>query len=275
MYKKLIFLLIMIVNTCVSAQEMQVFAINGRAEMENKGKWTTLVKGQPLNLSDRVRTSQRGSLTILDNERRKIYAVQSEEGGTVEALVATQRARAKSLTREAFAEVKKSLFGKQDDRYATRGGVTYRGNNNDEMLACWLAANIDSRYEILNSQYTVALHAMDPVHHKAVRTVAVGESVELLVVNESDDALYVGIIDVDADSVWSAVSTECELLPPHSAVVLPYPIEFFEPRGTDHLLLIASAEPFNLPRALELYNTGYRDSGVGTFGAAQISISIK
>lgn len=273
--KRITFLLCWLLCLCASAQELQVFSINGTAELEKKGQWVALVKGQSLADDDHVRTSKNGTLTILDNSYRKIYAVQSEKGGTVGNLIGPQRHKAKSMTKEAFAEVTKSMFGKQDDRYSTRGGVTYRGDNTDELLAAWLASNINFQYSIPNSQYTISIQAVDPIRHTAVHEVHVGESVDILMVNESDEALYVGLIDIDADGVWSAVSPSCELLPPHSAVLLLYPIEFFEPRGTDHLLLVGHPEPFNLHRVVELYRSGYRDGGEGQFGAAVIAIDIR
>ncbi|MBR6318917.1 MAG: hypothetical protein IKR50_00565 [Prevotella sp.] len=259
----------------ISAQELTVFAINGSAERLQGKDWKSLVKGQPLQGSDRVRTSPQGSLTLLDNERRKVYAVQSAQGGTVEALVGTQRARAKSMTAEAFAEVKKAMFSQPDDRYATRGGVTYRGGNADEQLAAWLDAHITSSFNIQNSSFTVALHATDPATHKAVRSVGVGGTVELLVVNESDEALHVSVLDVDAEGVWSAVSEGCELMPPHAAVVLPYPIEFFEPRGTDHLLLVAYPEVFDPQRVVALRDNTTVDGKTVEAGAAVIKIEIR
>ncbi|MBR3633958.1 MAG: hypothetical protein IKN51_05430 [Bacteroidaceae bacterium] len=275
MYKRLVFLLVTLLSLKISAQELTVFAINGSAERLQGKDWKSLVKGQPLQGSDRVRTSPQGSLTLLDNERRKVYAVQSAQGGTVEALVGTQRARAKSMTAEAFAEVKKAMFSQPDDRYATRGGVTYRGGNADEQLAAWLDAHITSSFNIQNSSFTVALHATDPATHKAVRSVGVGGTVELLVVNESDEALHVSVLDVDAEGVWSAVSEGCELMPPHAAVVLPYPIEFFEPRGTDHLLLVAYPEVFDPQRVVALRDNTTVDGKTVEAGAAVIKIEIR
>ena len=275
MYKRLVFLLAALWSLHISAQELTVFAINGSAERLQGQDWKALVKGQPLQGSDRVRTSPQGSLTLLDNERRKVYAVQSAQGGTVEALVGTQRARAKSLTAEAFDEMKKAMFSQPDERYATRGGVTYRGGNADEQLAAWLDAHITSSFKIQNSSFTVALHATDPATHKAVRSVGVGGTVELLVVNESDEALYVTVLDVDAEGVWSAVSEGCELMPPHSAVVLPYPVEFFEPRGTDHLLLVAYPEAFDPQRVVALRGSTTVDGKTVEAGASVIKMEIR
>lgn len=261
--------------TTKAQEEYQVFSINGTAQRLDGKQWKTLVKAQPLTGDDQVRTSKNGTLTILDNNRRKIYAVQSEKGGKVETLTATQRARAKSLTQEAFTEVTKAMFGKQDERYATRGGVTYRGDNADEQVAAWLKASVNAKFNIRHSSFTVALHALNPVTHKTVRSVQVGETVELMVVNESDEALYVGVIDIDAESVWSAVSPNCELMPPHSTVILPYPIEFYEPRGTDHLLLVAYTEMYDPVRVVELYRSDKELDGTADVGAAVTAIEIR
>lgn len=265
----------LLIGSCVSAQDYQVFSINGTAERFDGNQWKTLVKAQALTGSDQIRTSRNGSVTVLDNKLRKIYAVQSVKGGKVETLTATQRARTKSLTKEAFAEVIKSMFGKQEDGYSTRGGVTYRGGNADELLAVWLNANIDDKYHISNSSFNIALHAINPISYKSVQSVRVGDNVELLVVNESDDALFVGVLDIDATGVWSAVSDGCELIPPHSSIVLPYPVEFFEPRGTDHLLLLAYTELFDPKRVVELRGkTTVGETSVKA-SAAQIEINIK
>lgn len=275
MHKKIFLLVLFLMALSVMAQNLQVFAINGGAERLEGKDWKTLVKGQPLEGSDRVRTTPHGSLTLLDNERRKVYAVQSNKGGTVEALVGTQRARAKSLTAEAFAEVKRSMFSQQGDRYNTRGGVTYRGGNTDELLAAWIDQHVTSSYNIQRPTFAVKLHITDPITHKSVDNVNVGGTVELTAENESDEVLYVGVIDIDAEGTWSAVSEGCELLPPHSAVTLPYPVEFFEPRGTDHLLLVAYPEPFDLQRVVALRDSSTADGKNVKAGAARTVIKIK
>lgn len=273
--KKILFILFFQLSLCVTAQEYKVFSINGIAERLEGKQWKVLVKAQPLTATDQIRTSQNGSVTILDNKLRKIYAVQSIKGGKVETLTATQRARAKSLTQEAFTEVTKSMFGKQDEQYNTRGGVTYRGGNADEQLANWLKVNVDTKFNIHNSKYIIAIHAMNPATHKAVSSVQIGEMVELMVVNESDEALYVSVLDIDAEGVWNAISDGCELIPPHSTVMLPYPVEFFEPRGTDHLLLLAYAEMFEPKRIVELREITSTNGPTVEASAAQIEINIK
>ena len=83
------------------------------------------------------------------------------------------------------------------------------------------------------------------------------------------------VLDVDAEGVWSAVSEGCELMPPHSAVVLPYPIEFFEPRGTDHLLLVAYPEAFDPQRVVALRGSTTVDGKTVEAGAAVIKIEIR
>lgn len=251
-----------------------MFSINGKAERLDGKQWKPLMKAQPLTDNDLIRTSPNGSVTILDNNRRKVYAVQSKNGGKVETLTSTQRAHAKSLTQEAFVEVTKSMFVKQDKQYKTRGGVTYRGGNSDELLAAWLNVNIDTEFKIHNNAFTIAIHSMNPATHKAVRKVQIGETVELLVVNESDEALYVGVLDVDAEGVWTNVAEGCELMPPHSSVVLPYPVEFYEPIGTDHLILLAYPEIFDPKRVVELRGTTTANGTTVEASAAQIEIKI-
>lgn len=274
--KRLVFTLMLLFGAYAMAQEYQVFSINGTAERLDGKQWKPLVKAQPLTNSDQVRTSKNGSLTILDNSHRKIYAVQSANGGKVETLVATQRSHAKSMTKEAFAEVTKDMFGKQPEGQTTRGGVTYRGDNTEDMLAAWLNDNISQEFKIQNSTHTVELSTINPATQKEVSSVRVGESVDVMVKNESDEALFVGIIDIDAEGEWTAVSPDCELVPPHSSVKLSYAVEFFEPLGTDHLLLLAYNELFNLYRVVELYkHATMQPSSAIPVGTDMIAVEIR
>ena len=272
--KKTIFMLVLLATMYATAQELQVYSINGTAERQVGAQWKSLVLGEILKGNDRVRTSARGSITLLDIKRRKVYAVQSEEGGRLESLVGSQRAKAQSLSREAFAEVVKSIFTRQDNRFATRGGVTYRGGNADEMIAAWLRQNLSKDFKVAHSEYRVSLQLLEPFTNKKLDNIKINGRAEVLAANESSDALYVNLIDVDAKGNWSAMGFDNQLIPPHSAVLLSHPIEFFEPRGTDHIILIAYPEEFNIERIIELYHTS-TEKATSEVGVAVQTITIE
>lgn len=268
------------------AQHLFVMSINGTAEIKIKDRWTLLVKAQALNDEDVIRTSKYGSVTILDKERGKQYAVQSVSGAKVKDLLATQKSSVKRFANEVVEFLSDILFNtKEKERkdYQTTGGVTYRSDNADEMIAAWLKNNLNDSLIIGNSAYDVALQVMDPFTYQAIHDIKAGDYAELMVVNDSDIPLYVNVIDVDSEGQWSVVIPKDEaemmttlLIPPHSRVILPYPISFYEPKGVDHLILLAYPMPFNLQRVIALYQSDNVDVLLSAHvGGAICQITIK
>lgn len=251
------------------AQHLFVMQINGTAELKKKS-WVPLVKAQALNDEDFIRTSKYGSVIILDNERGKEYAVQSVTGAKVQDLLATQKSSVKRFASEVIGVLSDILFKKKEKErevFKTTGGVTYRSDNADEIIASWLKNNVNDHLEVVNSTYEVSLQVIDPFTYQSIREIEVGNHAELLVMNDNDIPLYVNVIDVDAEDQWSVVIPKDEtemmttlLIPPHASVILPYPIDFFEPKGVDHLILLAYPMPFNLQRVIALYQAGNVDT---------------
>lgn len=268
------------------AQHLFVMSVNGTAEIKKKDHWVPLIKAQALNDEDVIRTSKYGSVTILDKERGKQYAVQSVSGAKVKELLATQKSSVKRFANEVVEFLSDILFNtKEKERkdYQTTGGVTYRSDNADEMIASWLKNNLNDRLEVGSSAYPVSLQVIDPFTYQVIREIKAGDHAELMVMNDSDIPLYVNVIDVDFEGQWSAVIPKDEtemmttlLIPPHARVFLPFPISFFEPKGVDHLILLAYPMPFNLQRVIALYQAGNVDVSLSAqVGGAVFPITIK
>ena len=268
------------------AQHLFVMGINGTGEIRKKDHWVSLIKAQELNEEDVIRTSKYGSVTILDKERGKEYAVQSVDGAKVKELIATQKSSVKRFAKEIVEVLSDILFntkGKERKAYETSGGVTYRSDNADERIASWLKNNLNNRLEIGNSAYEVSLQIMDPFTYQSIRETKVDDYAELMVMNDSGIPLYVNVIDVDAEGRWSVVIPKDEtemmstlLIPPYASVILPYPISFSEPKGVDHLILLAYPMPFNLHRVVALYQADNVDLSLSAeVGGAVCPISIK
>ena len=270
----------------LSAQHLFVMGINGTAEINKKGEWVSLVKAQALFDNDIIRTSRFGNITILDNERGKVYSVQSETGAQVQNLIATQKSSVKRIFKETIEVISDILFSKKDkatDNYQTTGGVTYRSDNADEMIAAWLKNNLNDKYEINNSSFDFTLQVVDKYLNIPIQEIQAGDYANLLVSNNNDIPLYVNIIDIDGNQEWTAVIPKDEvemmsslLIPPHASVILPYSIQFFEPVGTDQMILLAYPLPFNIQRIINLYRSGNVDTTTSAkVGGTIISISIK
>ena len=84
--------------------------------------------------------------------------------------------------------------------------------------------------------------------------VYIGKEAYFRVSNTSNVDLYVNIIDINAEGelydcmpVDEGMTLSHLLIPANSTIDLKdYPISFAEPAGTDHLLLLAYPEPFDL-----------------------------
>lgn len=286
MRKSFITFVLLCIAITISAQHLYVLNINGKAELKKNGKWVPLIKAQPLYDNNVIRTSKFGSVTILDTDRDKEYAVQSESGATVQALLSTQKFSVKRFAKE-IVEVLSNIFTYSNDNerknYETTGGVTYRSDNADEAIASWLKKNLNENLEVGNSAYSVSLQVMDPFTYQVIREIKVGDHADLMVMNDSDIPLYVNVVDVDSEGQWSVVIPKDEtemmvtlLIPPHASVILPYPVHFFEPKGIDHLILLAYPMPFNLQRVIALCQSGNVDVSLSAeVGGAVRPISIK
>lgn len=279
-------LVLLCIAISISAQHLYVLNINGKAELKKNGEWVSLIKAQPLYDDNVIRTSKFGSVTILDKDRNKEYAVQSESGATVQALLSTQKSSVKRFTKEVVEVLSDILFSSKDNErknYQTTGGVTYRSDNADEAIAAWLKNSLNDQYEVAGSSYHVSLEVIDSYTYQTIREIKAGDHADLMVMNDSDIPLYVNVVDVDAEGRWSVVIPKDEtemmttlLMPPHASVILPDPINFFEPKGIDHLILLAYPMPFNLQRVIALCQAGNVDVSLfAEVGGAVKSISIK
>ena len=135
----------------------------------------------------------------------------------------------------------------------------------------------------LLSKLFFTLQAVDTYQNLPIKEIKAGEYANLLVSNNNDIPLYVNVIDIDGNLEWTAVIPKDEvemmsslLIPPHASVILPYPIQFFEPVGTDQLILLAYPMPFNVQRIINLYRSGNVDTTISAkVGGTIMSISIK
>ncbi len=245
--------------------KLYVYDLNGTAECQRNKEWTSLYKTAELQESDVVRTQQYSSMVILDDSRKKLYSVQSSEPVTVKQLI-NQDENSVSLLKEAFAGIFSSMSkenSKSVEHYQQRGGVTYRGDNEDRAVAMALTNICGSDLRAINnfqSGYPMELRLVNVANSAYTQEVAVGTVLVAEIENRSNKALYVNLLDIDVEgnkTILFPIDEELNMLhlvvPAYSTVRFNgYPIVIYEPEGVDHIIAVAYPQPFNMQRVLDM-----------------------
>ena len=250
------FVLLLLVYSSFAAAQYYVYIVNGDAILQRKGQQLPLYTSTELFEEDIIQTSEYGNVVILDRYKNKTYSIQTSEPKPLKQLIASSQSNSRSLAGEFIEGLYNKLFGKSDRDeaiYKTQGGVTYRGEADDEVVAAALNAHSTSGYAI--SMTLLDLNTLQPVEQ-----VRENQIVILQINNLSDTPLYVNVIDIEANNNATALfsTEEVEMImnfyiPPLSNVRLSnYPITFAPAYTADRLILVAYPMPFDLAHVLSI-----------------------
>ena len=246
----------LLVYSAFAAAQYYVYIVNGDAILQRKGQQLPLYTSTELFEEDIIQTSEYGNVVILDRYKNKTYSIQSSEPKPLRQLIVSSQSKSRSLAGEFIEGLYNKLFGKSDRDeaiYKTQGGVTYRGDPDDEIVAAALNAQGKSAYAI--SMTLLDLHTLQPVEQLRENQIVI-----LQINNLSDTPLYVNVIDIDANNKATALFSTDEVemimnlyIPPLSNVRLSnYPITFAPAYTADRLILVAYPMPFDLAHVLSI-----------------------
>lgn len=285
--RKLLILLLLI-YTCHSYAAWHVFSVNGDVKRHTTQGWKSLIKGDELFPTDRIRMEQYASLSIIDNQSKKIYSVQSSKEAKLGDLIQQAKSASPSNIARYWKIVQNIMHNQNTEEFNGSAGVNYRDANADKTIASLLRRQLIgtswSAIPSLHTDYALELHVISTEDGELSETVREGERVRLLVSNHSDMALFVAIMDVDAGGIPQVIlphdmpdMISHTLIPAYSTVMLPELVSF-APAGIDHLYLIAYDEPFDMQQVLTLIQTpetGSQAPSSVKLGSARLSLSIK
>lgn len=259
--KKFLILALLAFCQLVGAQNLYVYNVIGKASWLVGTAWKPLTKRTALKQTDKVRVEANSSLSIIDKQNNKVYAFKQTQGAqVVGALVQQVSGNSSSLSSKFFSHAVASLFGGSSDKVShNAAGCTYRGVSVEGDIARTLVykEKNSSLVQINNAQtdYSVTFDLIDPALDSAISSpVYIGREVFFRIHNNSKKDLYVNIIDVDDDGKLSdclpvddGLTMSHLLIPAESVIDLSnYPVTFVAPQGTDHLILVAYDEPFDV-----------------------------
>ena len=254
--KKLILFLAVALSAISAGAQNFIYEMTGEVTVWHDGKWMNAYKTMQLSPEDSIRTAEFSSVVVLDRTSDRIYSFQSVCPAALADLAASQKPKTRRLLAEVAQGLLNALFTRNDrsmSAYDGVSGVSYRGEDEDRMVAAALAAG-------QKSSASVSFRILDCRTMKPTDVVQVGEEAVVEVINHADTPLYFNIIDTDSSGNSAPVLPFDELqtmlhlyIPPMSVVGLEeYPIGFYEPCGVDRLTLVASVFPFDLQNVIDM-----------------------
>lgn len=255
MRRIIIFIVAILLSTNLSAQ-CYVYETTGQVLVKLDSDWTQAYKTMQVQQSTLIKTDRYASIVILDRNNDMLYSFQSTTPQTLESLIKSQNKNSNSLLKEVSQELYNAMFKsnkKSMDAYSYTSGITYRDENVDRYVAQALA------YSMSNSD-AVSLRIVNMESDVAVSCVKIGELGVVEVTNNTGENLYVNVIDIDSVGNISPIFPMDEYqtmthlyVPLHSVVRLSgFPIEFYEPRGVDTLVLVAYNKPYNIVNVVNM-----------------------
>lgn len=257
--KKYIMAALLALCEVAGAQNLIVYNVTGSAEKQEGAAWKALTRRQVLQEGDVVRVGENSALSILDKGTSKVYALKQGSAQKVAALIAGIKENQNSASGKYFDHMVGSLFnGNSSATSHNAAGCSYRGasieNDMARTLAFKQANNALAGISNATTDYQVNFDVIDRQSGSIIKDAYIGKEAFFRVTNSSEVDLYVNIIDVNQEGelydclpIDEGMTASHLLIPAQSTVDLrDYPIAFSEPAGTDHLLLLAYPEPFDL-----------------------------
>ena len=279
MNRRSICLALFCMATMLLHAKLYVYNITGSAQMKRAGEWSDLYKTCQLTETDSIKTDRYSSLVILDDSRQTLYTVQTTEAVTVKSIV-SQKEHTVSLLKEAFSGIMQAMRkdnSKSMEHYQMRGGVTYRGDDEDRTMAMLLTAKCSGNLQSVQNyqtDYPIHLRLIDTATGDYVSGAAVGSVLIAEVENLSSSNLYVNLIDIDTEGNTTILfphdeeATMLHLIVPAGSTIrfTDFPFTLYEPIGTDQLVITAFSKPYNLQHVLQLMPLNGSASGkIGLF----------
>ena len=143
------FLLIVMCSLACTAQGRGQFLIvyDVSDNVTNVRKKQLVEKSQQLSLKDQIIIPEDGYIKLLDKDKQRMFTLKDKCKGTISTLIASQKNAERSLTKQYFAYILKSLTRKDIETTYNSGLATASFRNDADSLLC----DIDSLQTVVDS----------------------------------------------------------------------------------------------------------------------------
>ena len=263
-------LLTLLLASAINAQTYTVYSVIGTARIVEGKKSTPLKVRKQIDAKTRVFIGAESSVTILDEKNNKMFSFSAEGTSSVGNLIEKTKNKTKTISKQYMSYLVKQLFSDESQRmshpdtYMQVTATSYRSATNDSMLIhriaqflpqagglsieqqlCKtdniLASDMDVKFELVSCD--TGFEIKDCVEKNTGSYVRVH--------NNTDDALYVNVLDIDENGnkylvlpVDEAATCAHLLVPAMSTVSFKSePFIFSEDPMKETFILVATQEP--------------------------------
>ena len=268
--KIIILLLTLMFASAIQAQTYTVYSVIGNARIVDGKKSTPLIARKQIDTNARLFIGAESSVIVLDEKNNKMFAFSAEGTFSVGYLIEKAQNKAKTISRQYMSYLVKQLFSDESQRmahpdtYMQVTATSYRSASKDSMLIHRIAQSIsqtdglsieqqlcksdnilhsdmDVRFELISCD--TGFEIKDPVKKNTGSYVRVH--------NNTDNALYVNVLDIDEKGnkylvlpIDEAATCSHLLVPPMSTVSFKSePFIFSEDPIKETFILVATQDP--------------------------------
>lgn len=262
----------MLLSASAFAQSYLIYSVTGRVSMLQSGKSVKPIAGKHLSANQSVNIGKESALILIDTKKNKMFSLTRPSTGKVGEMVRNASPESKNVTSRFIAYVKKEITtsGSQKrlhpDTYLQATGSSYRSTRKDSVLLTSICNKLpitgNSTAEDLifdegtniESDMDVSFELVESLSNKPIgEDVAEETCCYVMVKNNTDNLLYVNVLDVDAAGdkylvlPVDAASLCAHLAVPAGSVVsfIEEPFIFSGSSACETFMLVASREPID------------------------------
>lgn len=256
--------------TTAFSQSYTVYSVIGTAKIIEGKSTSPLTARKLVTAQTRLLIAPESAVTVLDETNNKMFSFSSEGTYTVGQLIEKTRNNAKGVSKQYMSYLVKQLFANgssqmsHPDTYMQVTATSYRSASCDSMLLARLSQLLPAGEDMTTEQFLCSSRSQlgsdldvsfDLVScdtgYLIERQVEPGTGSYVRVHNNSKEALYVNVLDIDDQGgkylvlpVDSAASCAHLLVPPLSTVSFKSePFIFADGQSAETFVLVATQEP--------------------------------
>lgn len=271
MQNKIITMLLMLMfASAINAQTYTVYAVIGNARIVNGKKSIPLTARKQIDMKSHLFIGAESSVTVLDEKSNKLFFFSSEGTFSIGQLIEKASHKSKTVSKQYMSYLVKQLFSAESQRmahpdtYMQVTATSYRSTTNDSMLIYRIVQNLPQAEGLtLEQQLCKSDNSLSSDMDIKFELVSCDTGFEIKdfvekntgsyvrVHNNTDNALYVNVLDIDEDGnkylvlpVDEAATCAHLLVPPMSTVSFKSePFIFSDKPMKETFILVATQEP--------------------------------
>lgn len=263
-------LLMLILTPALQAQTYTVYSVIGNARIVEGKKSTPLQARKQINSDTHLFIGTESAITLLDEKNNKMYSLSTEGTYFVSQLINKYKNKSKSITKQYMSYLVKQLFSDESqkmshpDMYMQVTATSYRSATNDSMLLSRITQELPIGGGITAEQQLCSpdfdLKSDMDIYFELVscdtgfslnKQIKGNTSSYVRVHNDTEEALYVNVLDIDEDGnkylvlpVDEAATCAHLLVPPMSTVSFKSePFIFSDNPMKETFILVATQDP--------------------------------